>query len=84
MSEKIVRESLDEGIFGSRKPRNITDGIDMDVVVDLIDIIEDREKVTRDMAIAVVEKNIDMIRKYFEYRYNVKQIYREMKMEGII
>ena len=77
MKAQFVHDNIDEGLLSRKKPKRITDGFEMDWLVNLIDMIEDRFDIDRDEAISIVEDNIEEFREYFIRRYNTYKTFKE-------
>jgi len=84
MEAKLVNETLDEGLLGTRKPKRITDGIEMDWIVNLIDMIEDKSNINRDKVISMIEDNIDFFKNLFNRRFNTYDAYNEILKNKLI
>jgi len=69
---------IEEGLLGRRKPANITDGVEMNWLMDVIDEIEVEEDISRDEAISIVEDNIVLVRDLFKRKWNSYETYTEL------
>ena len=79
VKETLYKSSIEEGLLGHKKPKRITDGLEMDWVTDIIDKIEIEENIDRDKAISIMEDNIDLLRDLYKRNWNTYETYMELK-----